>query len=101
MIGDWERLASGELGLHEISQQALAWYTLGHKHGIDAMTETVLQARRDADRMALFAMNGPERGAEIQRRLDSALERMPDDIEPWSPRYVEHALTGVLTGGPA
>ena len=98
---DWDRVASGEIGLHEISPSAFRWYTLGHEHGVNAMTETVLQAKRDADRMALFAMNGPERGAEIQHRLDRALAACPPDIEPFSEEYFAHVLSGALSGGAA
>lgn len=78
-----------------------AIYWLGFDHGVAASATQVAQAKHDADRMALFAMNGPERGAEIQHRLDRALAACPPNIDPHSPEYFEHALAGVLRGGAA
>ncbi len=95
---EWERVASGELGLHEISPEAFAWYSLGYANAIDAMTAQVLQARHDADRLYVQAMNDDERVRAVDGRLTRALASMPPGAEPHSPAYFSHLLRGVIGG---
>lgn len=96
---DWERLAAGDIGLHEIPSEAFEWYILGHTHASNSMSALVRQAQRDADRMAVFAMNPRARAEDINGRLDTALAACPPNLEPHSPEYFEFLLRRVATGG--
>ncbi|WP_306233861.1 hypothetical protein [Agrococcus beijingensis] len=84
-----------------MSPHAAAIYLAGFDAGIAAQAERVKQAEHDSDRFFIRAMHPAERAAEIERRLDSALDQMPDAIAPHSPDYFERALSGVLNGGTA
>jgi hypothetical protein len=97
-------LLSGRIRLDELyaaSPHSAALYWAGFDAGIAAQAERVRQAEADADRYYLRAMNGADRGAAIEHRLDRALASCPPNVDPHSPAYFEHALRGVLIGGVA
>lgn len=94
---------SGRIRLDELyaaSPHAAALYWAGYSNGLTSADERVRQAEHTVDRLHLRVYE-PERAAEIERRLDVALEAMPDDVEPHSAEYFERALSGVLVGGAA
>ncbi|GEK80575.1 hypothetical protein [Agrococcus baldri] len=100
----WAGLASCTLDLHrlrEANDHLFAIYMLGFDAGIAAQDARVRQAEADSDRYYLRAMNAPDKAAEIERRLDVALDRMPDEIQPHGQRYFERALSAVMRGDAA
>lgn len=95
----WEALLAGRLGLEDVravSPNLFALLVAAEQMGEAAQEARVRQAESDSDRYYLRAMNGPERAAEIERRLDAAIEQMPEGIEPHGPEYFSYALAGVF-----
>jgi hypothetical protein len=100
----WEDTASGRIGLHDlhaVSPSLFGLWTHGHDTASRSMSAALRQARHDTDRAWLFALNEPDKAAELGRRLDRALAACPPHIVPHSPDYWAWAFRGVLSGSAA
>lgn len=67
----WRGLADGSVQLHEVPDDVIALYWLGYEHGKAALMPQLEQAKRDADRLYVAAMNPADRAAAIIARMDA------------------------------